>query len=144
MGNKTQMEQRDLLYCRNCEKEVPYEIDYIPIGPHSGKIKCSVCGQFLGWKKKDKNLDKRSPNKVKPSDYDINFCQLCLRKKEHLGFLETFDIHHVWPIEDEGQDIKENTWLLCTHCHKLVHHTRTYLNDHFKFFWEKYDNDQDA
>jgi hypothetical protein len=40
--------------------------------------------------------------------------------------------HHVQEINEGGPDVPENIWVLCSSCHRLVHHQRTYLNEHVK------------
>jgi len=120
------------MLCNACKADVAPLFQMTSVGPHESKMVCPLCSGFLGWGRKEKNIDKRGKNKVTPSDHGIEYCQLCLRHKNKLGKFETLEIHHVIEINKHGEDIKENTWLLCTCCHKLTHHLRTYLNDHFE------------
>ena len=66
------------------------------------------------------------------------------KAKTRLGTHETLEIHHKIEINDGGQDIKENILVVCTHCHKLIHHVRTYMNDHFGDFWREYERMKEA
>jgi len=115
-----------------------------PDTPHNAAIYCEVCNEFIKWKPKDKNKDKRPPNRLSPEDISIRYCELCLRQKTRLGTHETLEIHHKIEINDGGQDIKENILVVCTHCHKLIHHVRTYMNDHFGDFWIEYERMKEA
>jgi 5-methylcytosine-specific restriction endonuclease McrA len=57
---------------------------------------------------------------------------MCLRHVDRLGSHGALQVHHVVEIQNGGEDTKENIWVVCTSCHKLIHHQRTYLNNHFK------------
>ena len=53
------------------------------------------------------------------------FCELCLRDKNTLKKLNLFfEIHHVIPVKDEGEDTTENLRLVCSQCHSLIHRHR--------------------
>lgn len=49
-----------------------------------------------------------------------------------LGAYEALEVHHVVEIQHGGEDDPANIWVLCTDCHKTVHHRRTYLYEHHK------------
>lgn len=100
-----------------------------PDTPHNAEIRCPLCGNFLGWQKKEKNLSKRNKSKIKP---EIDYCQLCLRNKDDFGVREVLEVHHIDEIQNGGIDEPGNIWFVCTHCHSLIHHVRTYLNYHIK------------
>lgn len=122
------------MFCNNCQSDKdPLEIPR-PDTPHEAKYECPVCGNFLGWKKKEKNKDKRPKNKYLPKDLGIDYCQLCLRMRGRLGLNETLISHHIVEIKDGGEDIPENIWVVCTHCHALIGHIRKYLNENLKLF----------
>lgn len=113
------------MFCKNCGK-VEYYLKPRPDTPHEAEIKCTECHSFLGWKKKEKNEGKRPANIHSPESLGIELCQLCLLPKQHLGTHETLDIHH---IDDEPENnLRENILVVCTSCHKLIHHQRTYRN----------------
>lgn len=115
-----------VLYCRNCNENVEVNIIPRPDTPHAGEIKCAVCGRFLGWKKKEKNEGKRAKQVHSPESLQIDFCQVCLLPKQHLGVNETLDIHHI--DDDPENNDRLNILVACTACHKLIHHQRTYRN----------------
>lgn len=132
------------MFCRKCNKEVEPKFIKRPDIVHSGgELKCPICDLHFKWQKKDKNINKRTVSIYLVSDFNINYCQLCLRTKDRLGLNETLTRHHIIEInpkyEDElkGEDTPDNIWIVCTHCHQLIHHTRTYLNYHTKYKKEK-------
>lgn len=101
-------------------------------GPHYGKLECSGCGGFNGWIPKPENESKRSKNKYTPERLGIDTCQMCQRHELDLGMYEVLEVHHVVEIQHGGGDTPDNIWCVCTPCHKYIHHTRIYLNDHQK------------
>jgi len=127
------------LICKHCNNTKDFYEKPRPDTPHDAEIRCSVCNKFIMWKPKDRNKDKRPPNKILPVDLGIDYCEICLRVKARLGRNETLTSHHKIEIAMGGLDVKENILILCTHCHNLVHHVRLYMNDHFGDLWEKYE-----
>lgn len=126
-------------FCKQCNADVPYYVKARPDTPHAGgAMHCAVCDRFLGWKKKEDNSQRRPKNRYLPEDLNIDFCQLCRRPKDRLGTNETLTSHHVIEIQEHGPDVPENIWVLCTSCHTLVHHQRTYLRDHTRELWENF------
>ena len=62
---------------------------------------------------------------------------MCLREKEFLGKGQ-LEVHHVKEISNGGQDTPDNIWVLCTSCHRELHHRRVYFNSHMTQFFEAY------
>lgn len=131
------------MICPACNNDSHF-IEKIGTPPHEAGIWCGECDRFIRWKSKDKNNGKRPKNKYLPADLGINFCQLCLRPKNRLGKHETLTSHHVIEINTGGPDLPGNIWVVCSHCHALVGHVRTYMNDHFGDLWEKYEEMKSA
>jgi predicted RNA-binding Zn-ribbon protein involved in translation (DUF1610 family) len=119
-------------YCNSCENEVSTMAKILSTGPHYSQYNCLDCGKFLGYGKKPGNENKRAKNKYTAEALGIDFCQMCLRKTNKLGSRGVLEVHHVEEINRDGADTPENIWVICTSCHKLIHHQRTYLNDHLK------------
>lgn len=107
------------MICNNCDLDIKPIVIPCENSPHDAKLICPGCSQFLGFQKKDKN--KRTTSKIK---IDIDYCQICLRKKYQFGFNETQHQHHVQEIQYQGLDTQENIWTLCTRCHNLIHFLR--------------------
>lgn len=128
-----------VLFCKACDAETQHTFKPRPDTPHDGEYRCNDCGKFWGWKPKEKNSVKRPPNKHTPESLCIDHCQLCMRSKKRLVTNETLAVHHVKEIQHGGPDLPENIWVLCTSCHALVHHQRTYLNEHHAALWERYE-----
>lgn len=125
-----QIERR---YCQHCKKEVDGVVEVLPENqPHYAKINCSICSRYIAFMSNPDKEDKKESSKYKPKDFGIDYCRMCLRHKNGLGVREVLEIHHVIPVADNGPDEPENIWVICTACHKYIHHQRTYLNNHLK------------
>lgn len=82
-------------------------------------------------------------NKYLPADLGIDFCQMCLRAGNRLGNRDVLESHHIIEISTGGEDKPENILVLCTSCHRLTHHQRTYLNIHLSGKYSYEDLKQD-
>ena len=98
--------------------------------PHYAKMSCGSCGAFIKFLPKPKNSGKRPANKHTPESLGVAYCQLCRRPADMLGAYEALEVHHVVEIQHGGDDDPANIWVLCTDCHKTLHHRRTYLYEH--------------
>lgn len=92
---------------------------------HHGKLICYQCGRFIGWVAKPDG-DKRRRRGTKKlakrmEDNGVDYCQICLKKRQELPDHETFVAHHVIEVRDGGTDDPGNIWHLCTTCHEMVH-----------------------
>lgn len=110
---------------------------------HGYKLYCPSCNRWLGWGGKSKNLIDQNGERKFSSQWSAKrlqatYCQCCLRQRERLGEKEVLEIHHVIPIKDGGTDALENIWVLCTTCHKEVHHRRVFFNGHMEKFFKAY------
>jgi len=124
------------MICSQCGNDKKFNVLERPDTPHDREVRCGKCDSFIRWLPKPKNKDKRPKNKILPENLGIDYCQLCLRKKDRLGKNETLTSHHIIEINKHGEDIKENIWVVCTHCHALIHHVRIYINYHWKDLWK--------
>jgi 5-methylcytosine-specific restriction endonuclease McrA len=144
----------EIKVCSRCKVEILHKFKPRPDTMHAGELRCSKCGTFWGWRSKlpeertNGGAQRRNSSTYSPSSLDCRTCQMCLRPRKMLGIKETLLIHHVKEIQDGGDDIPSNIWVLCSSCHGLVHHMRTYLYRHFSdpevslFTEEPLDNDQ--
>jgi hypothetical protein len=125
--------------CRSCGNTK----DFYPIPrldtPHGDELICGNCKAHVKWMKKEKNKNKRIGSRFSPALLEVNYCEVCLRQRARLGRHETLDIHHKIEIQDGGKDERDNVLVVCTHCHKLIHHVRCYMNDAFGDLWEHYE-----
>ena len=118
-------------FCRACNGTVPTVFKERLDTPHEGELRCGVCSRFLKWQAKPKNDDKRPKGKHTAENLGVDRCQMCTRDREMLGKNEVLTVHHVTEIQHGGADEPQNIWVLCSHCHAIVHHFRCYLHDHF-------------
>ena len=109
---------------------------------HGYKLYCMDCGCFVGWSgvKKEivKNGERQFSSQWRPSHVGVDYCQICLRNATELGQSEKLEPHHIIEISNGGKDDLENIMWLCSCCHRLVHHQRTYLQKHLRHHIEAY------
>ena len=114
-------------HCQRCGtlcEQIAYD------GPkHFAKAICPSCNSFVSWVSKPKNEGQRKKTGLKLKKFIPQnmqgFCELCLRDKNTLKKLNLFfEIHHVIPVKDEGEDSTENLRLVCSECHSLIHRHR--------------------
>lgn len=95
--------------------------------------RCGDCQAFT-WQPKDPENKYRRESKhldlVKKKGLD--YCEICLRKKDEIPPPGTLEAHHIVEYKDGGSDNLENILIACTACHKLIHHQRTYLGHYTK------------
>jgi len=128
------------LPCKQCGKKVE-PVHHGEINPtHGYKLFCPDCNTFIGWGGKSQPIKNGNGERERSSQWTakrlgFDACQICLRHKNHLG-AGRLEVHHVIPIEEDGQDTPDNIHILCTSCHREVHHRRTYLNDHLMAYYK--------
>lgn len=130
-------------FCKRCNDEVDGVVKPRPDTQNNAEVRCAICGFFIKSLPKEKNKDKRPKNKLLPTDLGIDYCQMCRRQGKRLGKHEVLHSHHIIEINEGGPDLPENIWVLCTPCHLVVHHQRTYLNEHFEHIWEVYEAEKE-
>jgi len=118
------------MYCSDCSVDVDPVETILTEGPHYSKLSCPACGKYLAFGKKPANEGKRGKNKHTPESLGISHCEMCKRPGDRLGSRGVLEVHHVAEVQDGGADIPDNIWVVCTSCHKLIHHQRTYINQH--------------
>lgn len=92
--------------------------------------KCYDCNKYT-FQPKEESKHRESKHHDLVKKRGINYCECCLRDKNDIPTPSTLEGHHVIEYKDNGTDDMTNVWVLCTSCHKLVHHQRTYLG-HYK------------
>lgn len=110
---------------------------------HGYKLHCPHCGLFVGWSGKTKQVKNDNGERKRSSMWtakrlNFDFCQMCLREKSFLGKGERLEVHHIISIDEGGMDLPDNIWIVCTACHRLIHHQRIYLHEHQKKFMDAY------
>jgi 5-methylcytosine-specific restriction endonuclease McrA len=98
---------------------------------HGHRYQCETCGYtWWGGRLKNKENNKKRPPFPKPADLKVCECEICGLNEDELGYSEVLETHH----KDHNPQNNErlNLWVLCTPCHKKVHHERTYRGDHFR------------
>ena len=128
------------LHCPHCQA------DMIPTekpsdGPHHLGLYCSHCGAWIEWVGKPANNNKRTrTSKYTLSDIGIDYCEICGRPSWWLKKVrEWLELHHKVPLEEGGEDTRENLLIICNRHHKMIHDIRDYEYHHLKAIMEKRD-----
>lgn len=110
--------------CPKCEAT-----DFDPFdGPTPGEMrgaKCIVCGTKW-WQPKPENERAKRPARHRElvKKYGRGFCEMCGRPEKQLRTGETLEAQHVFEYQAGGEPARENIWIVCTTCHRLIHWTR--------------------
>jgi len=130
--------------CKKCNKEVDPIIKIMPeTSIHYARSMCPICNAFIDWIKKPENEGTRTQSsKYTLESLSKEYCELCGRIKDKLGKRSSLEIHHKIPIEENGEDTKENILVLCTACHRMAHFLRTYLHKHLDDFYSFYNENR--
>lgn len=116
--------------CKRCGARWEPIFKPTPEGPHYGKMVCARCDLWLRWVPKP-DRDKRRREAAHTDlvrKYSPGHCEMCLILEDHVPAGETLEAHHVIEYAGGGQNARENIWIVCTACHKLIHWRRTYLS----------------
>ncbi len=131
------------IVCRQCgyqgKPKATGKVDPV----HGYALSCPSCLKWWGWgglskELKDGNGQRKDVSIWSAKRLGVDLCQCCLRPQEFLGDGGRLEVHHVKPVADGGTDDLANIWVVCTACHKEIHHRRTYLNSHLTKFFEAY------
>lgn len=122
--------ERPLEKCRSCGYDGPQNVTLETSGHHYARIKCAECNAFMRWMAKpvdDPTKYKRQKKHTGLVDkYGQGFCEMCLRNEDALPKGQSLEAQHVQEYQDGGSEKRENIWIICTACHKLIHWVRTY------------------
>jgi predicted HNH restriction endonuclease len=70
------------------------------------------------------------PTKYKRPTQHLNLvadiCEMCMRTLNEFPKGTTLEAHHVMEFKDDGSNARENIWIICTACHRMIHWIRTY------------------
>jgi hypothetical protein len=114
---------------RPCPKCAADDFRFVPSATgREGGVRCNKCGTFW-WQPKPENEKTKRPARhvALAKKYGQGFCEMCLRQESELPATQDLDGHHVLEYADGGTDDRANVWVVCTSCHRLIHHQRTYL-----------------
>ena len=125
------MTETEIKSCCHCGHIGEPIIEVQTTGKHYAKARCAGCGKYLCWiAKPDSDATKyrrESAHRKMAKKFSRGFCELCLIREDDLPRSESLEAHHVVEYQDGGEATRENTWVLCTACHKLVNWRRTYV-----------------
>ena len=117
--------------CKACGYTGVPTIKVMETGVHYAKLSCDQCGRFIRWMAKPEGdaskYRRENQHKELAAKFGNGYCELCLIKESDLPNGESMEGHHVIEYADGGDSSRENVWVVCTACHKLIHWRRTYL-----------------
>jgi hypothetical protein len=114
--------------CPRCKRRWEVEFEIKQTGPHWAKLRCKACGCVWFPPKPDRDKAKRPSRQAKlVKRYSRGYCELCLIPADKIPSPEILTAHHVQEFHDAGDESRENIWILCSRCERLVHHQRTYI-----------------
>lgn len=116
--------------CRYCGPSETW-IRLRPDTPHHSELCCKNCNRHIRWLPKEKNLEKlaKRPHYPSPEKLEIHYCQICLLPRKNLLPSETLETHHV--NGNPKDTAKLNFLVVCSSCHSLINHQRTYRMRHY-------------
>ncbi len=104
--------------------------ELMPHSRHYAKWVCGSCGKWNDWVRKpsDDASKYRRPaaHRKLVAKFGRGYCEMCMRQENELRDEDTLEGHHSIEFKDGGEPTRENTWILCTACHRLVNWMRTY------------------
>lgn len=92
---------------------------------HHAEYRCLAC-RCRGWLPKPHSDRRPAAHRDLVAKFSQGFCELCLRRVSELPDNCSLEGHHVIEYHDGGTSDRDNVWILCTACHRLVTWTRTY------------------
>jgi hypothetical protein len=120
----------DKRFCKACGAETPQVVTLRPAGVHYADSRCAVCGLHCGFLSKpdDEPTKYKRPaaHRELVAKFSRGFCELCLTPEAALPKGQTLEAQHVVEFADGGAPLRENVWIICTGCHRLIHWRRTY------------------
>lgn len=131
-----EIKYRILKNCDKCGSENIYSETFSEI--HGHRYVCRDC-KYNCWGGRLKNAVKNGKRPPCPTwrDLEIDLCEMCRIKKADLPYAETLETHH--KDGDPKNNDRLNLEILCSSCHSIVHHQRTYRG-HF-LMGRQYDDD---
>lgn len=116
--------------CPHCMSQSSKRIYGPHRGGHYAKIVCSNCDRFIKWEpqpKPETSGKKRKNQKELLAQHSQGFCEICLRRSHEIPSPQTLEVHHIVEVQNGGTDDSNNLQIVCTQCHKWIHHQRVYL-----------------
>ena len=119
---------RELTACDMCGSKNIIAESFSEI--HGHWYVCRACDyKCWGGRKKNEARNGKRPPCPSPRDLCVDACQMCLLKREDLGYAETLETHHLDDAPTNNE--RTNLFVVCSSCHSLIHHQRTYRFNHF-------------
>ena len=97
---------------------------------HYARMECEDCRRWHSFVKKPENEGKRRDKnkKWRKMWQEIGFvCVICGATTEEYKHSSQWEIDHKVPLGEEGEDVFENTMVLCTFCHSIKNTERKRL-----------------
>lgn len=116
---KTLEPDEKMIFCRKCGCSLFYHEDHQK-DLHGLSIRCAICGDHQWMGRIDKVKRKNPSHKAKHTTGDQRFCYLCQMTEDELKKVgQHLTVDHILEIQNGGEDVFENTILICNSCHYL-------------------------
>ena len=125
--------------CPNCSS-TELGVRRRPDTPHWGELICGYCAHHFYWLPKPESEKTKRPASHRDlvHKYSDGFCELCLLRPEQLPPGQTLEAHHIIEVQDGGSADRENIWIVCTKCARLIHWMRTHAGrSNPRPFWHR-------
>lgn len=116
--------------CPYCKATIEPTIEIRTTGKHYANMICPQCNRHLGFAPKPDSdaskYNRPAQHRELVRKHSRGYCELCRFTESQLPKNCSLEAHHVIPFEEGGEPTRDNTWILCTACHRLVEWQRTY------------------
>jgi hypothetical protein len=125
--------------CRHCGPTETWIRHRSDAGPQTMELCCKTCNAYIKWVPKEKNKEKllKRPKYPSPEKMGIDYCEMCLMPKKYLLPYETLETHH--RNGDPTNNDISNYLVICSNCHSIINHQRTYRMKHNLVYRGVYD-----
>lgn len=87
---------------------------------HGYGLRCPNCGDHQWLGKTDKTKRKNTSHKSKHYNSGKKFCYLCQLDEDELKLIgQHLTVDHIQELQNSGEDVFENTIMICNSCHYL-------------------------
>ncbi len=121
----------DLKWCDRCGLNTEAVLEVLETGTHYAKLVCGECGKYHKFVAKPEadSTKYRRPKQHRElvTKYGRGYCELCLLGADDFDKGVTLEAHHLIEFQNGGSEERDNIWIVCTMCHRLIHWTRRYV-----------------
>lgn len=87
--------------------------------------RCADCGKST-WDPKEGSKNREASHRQLVKKSGITKCEHCGIDEHLIPHPQKLEAHHIIEYDEGGTDDMQNILIVCTECHKEIHHKRTY------------------